>query len=456
MKDDLNPKDIVTTAFQDVMKACAAPGQPLCIAFSGGMDSTVLLHAAANQTTYPVRAVYVDHGLSPEAGEWAAHCQEISAGLGVPFTAVKVKVDVAGGQGPEAAARTARYGILKTLLGDSEVLLTAHHEQDQMETFFLQMLRGSGVPGLSAMPLHSESNGFIHVRPMLNIAAETLRAYAEQTELTWVEDPSNAQQDFNRNFLRHEVMPVIKERWPAAARSVTRSARLNAEAAELLNELATADLHGLVEGRRLMMGTLADLSPARRKNALRYLLRHWEMAIPSEAQLSQALDALFDARADGQPEAAWPGVRIRRYRDSLWFFSEADDPLADCHSIAGTYNWDSSASLDMGPVRGRLESNDAVGMGISVSCLSKPLEVRFRQGGERLRPTAKSRTRELKNLLQESDIVPWMRGHIPLIYSGDQLLAVGDLWVDAACAAGSSETGRMVRWTDHPPIRYSD
>jgi tRNA(Ile)-lysidine synthase len=453
MKDDLNPQDIVTTSFQDVMNACAEPGQSLCVAFSGGMDSTVLLHAAANQTAYPVRAVYVDHGLSPAAGEWATHCQEVCEGLGVPFTAVKVKVDVAGGQGPEAAARTARYGVLKTMLGDAEILLTAHHEQDQMETFFLQMLRGSGVPGLSAMPLHSERKGFIHVRPMLNIAAETVQAYAEQAGLSWVEDPSNAQHDFNRNFLRHNVLPVIKERWPAAARSVSRSARLTAEAAELLNELATTDLHGLVEGRQLKVGKLADLSPARRKNALRYLLRHWKMAIPSEAQLSQALDALFAARADGQPEAAWPGVRIRRYRDSLWFFAEENDPLAASNSIVGAYSWDSSVTLDMGPVRGRLESSDALGMGISVSCLAKPLEVRFRQGGERLRPTAKSRTRQLKNLLQESDIVPWMRGHIPLIYSGDQLLAVGDLWVDAACAAGSSETGRMVRWTDHPPIR---
>jgi tRNA(Ile)-lysidine synthase len=389
----------------------------------------------------------------PESADWAVHCGRVCEALGVPFSAVRVEVDSQGGRGPEAAARDARYTVLKDLLGEGEVLLTAHHEQDQMETFLLQMLRGSGVQGLASMPVVTERNGFIHLRPLLKVAAEAVRAYADEAALNWIEDPSNTQREFDRNFLRHEILPILEKRWPAAASSVARSARLNAEAAEVLDVLAADDLSGMVEGRRLMLSALVDLSALRRKNALRHLLRRWGMAIPSEVQLTQAMDCLLNARVDGQPEAAWPGVRIRRYREELWFFTQVDDPLADSNSWTETYSWEPKVCLDMGPVRGRLEFADEVGAGISLGCISEPLKVQFRQGGERLRPAARARTRQLKNLLQESDIVPWMRGHIPLIYSGDQLLAVGDLWVEAACAAGTSETGRVVQWSGHSPIR---
>jgi tRNA(Ile)-lysidine synthase len=453
MNDEAKLHDTLAASFNEVLSASAKSGAPLCIAYSGGMDSTVLLHLATQQSRHPVRAVYVDHGLVSESSDWATHCRQICNQLAVPFTDLKVEVDIKGGQGLEAAARTARYNALKNLLDEDEILLTAHHQQDQLETFLLQMLRGGGLQGLAAMPVLTNKNGFVHLRPLLNLAANALREYADKAGLSWIEDPSNEQREFDRNFLRHEVLPVLETRWPAAATSVTRSARLNAEAAELLDALAADDVHGNVEGQRLKLSMLTDLSAARRKNILRYLLRSWDLAIPSEAQLTQALSCLLDARVDGQPEAAWPGVRIRRYRDELWFFNQTDDPLVGAANSVATYSWESLGCLDMGPVRGTLQFTDALGAGISVSCLSEPLKVQFRQGGERLRPAARGRTRQLKNLLQESDIVPWMRGHIPLIYAGDQLLAVGDLWVDAGCAAGSSEPGRAVRWSGHLPIR---
>jgi len=452
MKHDLIPHTAVTDVFNCVLEACVEAGTPLCIAYSGGMDSTVLLHVAAQQTAHPVRAVYVNHGLVPEASEWAAHCQRICRQLDVSFTALDVVVDATNQQGLEAAARMARYGALRGSLAADEILLTAHHEQDQMETFLLQMLRGAGVRGLSSMPVRNDRGGVIHVRPLLNVASDTLRTYAETAGLEWVEDPSNTQLKFDRNYLRHEVLPVIGQRWPVAARAIARSARLNAEAAKLLDGLAEDDLAGLVTGHRLEMGRLEELPLSRRKNAVRFLLRRWEMAVPSETQLNQALRCLFDARGDSQPEAAWPGVRIRRYRSALWFYAENDDPLAQRSVVAEAYHWDTQTSLDMGPVRGMLEFSHVRGEGIAKRCIDGPLQVRFRTGGERLRPTAKARTRDLKNLLQESSILPWMRGHIPLIYSGEQLLAVGDLWVDAACAAGPAETGHQVQWTGHAPI----
>jgi len=248
-------------------------------------------------------------------------------------------------------------------------------------------------------------------------------------------------------------LPVIQQRWPAAARAVTRSARLSGDASELLDELARIDLDGAIEERCLSAEALASRSRNRQRNMLRYLLRHWQLPVPSEAQLNDALNSLLSLRADSQPEAAWPGVRIRRFRGRLWFFGEINDPLLGAVGAPAGYRLEPGNPLDMGPVRGRLDFGDSPGDGIAHRWLEQSLEVRFREGGEKLRPARKASTRSLKNLLQESDIVPWMRGHIPLIYADQQLVAVGDLWVNAACAASPGEAGYRVNWTDHAPIR---
>jgi tRNA(Ile)-lysidine synthase len=452
MNQNVNPLDVVAELFLQTLESSTDSGASLCIAFSGGMDSTVLLHVAAQQNIYPVRAVYINHGLQAEADAWATHCGAVCDKLGVAFTALKVNVDSRGEQGLESAARSARYAALHAELVAGEILLTAHHQHDQMETFFIQLLRGAGVHGLAAMPVCSNKD-VTHLRPLLAVPANLVREYADAASLDWIEDPSNNQREFDRNFVRHEILPVIQQRWPAASRSVARAARHTAEAAALLDDLASNDLQGWVEYPRLRIEGIAALSPQRKSNALRYQLRSWDMAIPSEAQLASAIDSLFDSRIDAQPEAAWPGVRIRLYRGTLWFFSETTDPLAPIHCANSIFDWDSAAILDMGSVRGRLESTKVQGEGIAERFMLEPLHVRFRQGGERLRPAARGSNRQLKNLLQERDILPWMRGHIPLIYSGDQLLAVADLWVDAAAAAGPGEAGRRVQWQGYTPIR---
>jgi len=451
--DKLIPQAYVLAALEKCFNTYIAPTAPVCVAFSGGIDSSVLLHALSQAAgKRPVRAIHIDHGLQAEAATWALTCRKICRDLQIPLTVVAAQVDLTTGSGLEAAARAARYGALGEQLERGEVLLTAHHQRDQLETLLLRLLRGSGVHGLAAIPAHSQRDEMELLRPLLAVPADIVRAYAIAEQLDWIEDPSNAELAMDRNFLRHNVVPGILGRWPAAEGTLGRAARLCAEAAEIMDEMAAQDLAGICEGDCLALMALQRLSDARQRNAIRYALRLRALAIPSEKQLRLALATLVDAPGDTQPEAAWPGVRIRRYRQHLWLFAENADPLTAV-APADFYPWLPGTILDMGGVRGTLRSETVSGGGIATEFCAEPLEVRFRRGGERLRINRKGRTRELKKLLQEKGVVPWMRGHIPLLYSGDKLLAVGDLWINADYAALGEAAALVLRWDGHAPIR---
>lgn len=441
----------VAEVFAAAVAAHVPSSATLLVAFSGGIDSSVLLHVAVTAALRPVRAVYVDHGLHPESADWGEYCRAVCQGYGVPFTVLPVAVDAAG-ESPEAAARAARYTALRANLGAAEVLLTAHHEQDQLETFLLQTLRG-GVRGLAAMPLFAEGEGAPHLRPLLTVPDALIRHYAATHELQWRDDPSNAEVRFDRNYLRQEVLPGVLERWPGAASAVARSARLIGESGELLDELARADLGQAMPASHVAVERLQPLPHIRRKNALRYAIRHAGLPVPSERQLEEALSALLDSREDAQPVAAWPGARIRRFRDVLWLYAEHADPLEQLAHAPDCVDWlDPEQSVQLGKVRGIVESRIEPGAGFRASLAETELSIRFRVGGERLRPGPDARERTLKNLLQESDVLPWMRSNIPLIYAGEQLLAVGDIWVNHDFAARPDESGRVIVWRDHAAL----
>lgn len=447
-----SPQQVVSSALQASL-AQLNDDTRLCVAFSGGVDSTVLLHALAGllgATSGRMRALHVDHGLQPESAGWAETCADICGALGVPFAAVATTVDMTAGSGLEAAARAARYSALKAGLAPGEILLTAHHQRDQMETVLLQLFRGAGVHGLAAMPEFAVREDLALLRPLLDVPAGVIRAYAAAEQLDWIEDSSNADLGMDRNYVRHELTPVMQSRWPAAAASIARSARLCAEAAQILDEVAAEDLRAAFSGNRLSLDGLQALPAARQRNAMRYALRALQLPVPSAKQLALALQML-QARADAQPECAWPGVRIRRYRDYAWLFAEHEDPLSVAAAPA-SFSWEPDATLDMGPVRGKLSARQEPAGGIARAHCNGPLRVCFRSGGEKIRPQRNGRTRDLKNLLQESDVVPWMRSNIPLVYAGDLLLAVGDLWVNAEYAAPAGEAGLAIVWQDHPAV----
>ena len=395
------------------------PGRRYCVAYSGGLDSTVLLYALAalrDERVLELRAVHIDHGLHPESARWAEHCIREAAALSVPCTVARVAVDRATGLGLEAAARDARYAALGAEVGAGEAVLTAQHADDQAETVLLALLRGSGPAGLAAMPAAAPLGPGLLLRPLLDFTRAELAAWARDRGLRWLEDPSNEHTGFARNYLRAAVIPALRSQWPAFARSFARSADHAADAAALLDALAEADLAAVRVGDALDAVAITGLPDARARN----LLRHWIAARglppPPYERLVEALRQLRGAAPDRVPAVDWPGATLRRWRGRVF----VDPP--DARALA--VDW-------------QLTPADT---GLSATRLAgAALEVRFRAGGECLRVRAGGSRRALKDLLLEADVPPWRRGQVPLLYADGVLVAVGNLCIDADWAAAEGE-----------------
>ena len=418
------------------------------VAFSGGVDSCVLVHALATTRAdhcVPVAAVHVNHGLHADSADWETHCRRVAAELEVEYLARTVTVASNTGDGLEAAAREARYGVLRSLVKPGDWLLSAHHEDDQAETLLLNLFRGSGVDGLAGIGKMRPFGSGRLVRPLLGISADAIVEYAEHFGLRWIDDPSNADTRFDRNYLRLEILPAITRRWPAAAAKIRQSADLASEASLLLGDLASIDLATLGDANRLQIAALKGLSAARQRNVIRHAIRRAGLPSPPATRLYQAVSELLPARPDAQPRVSWPGGELRRYRDHLYILA-ATDP----HGPAGNLSWDDIATpLDLGPGQGQLALVPAE-KGISGDLLGDGLSVRYRSGGEEIRPAGHTCSHKLKKLLQQHAIVPWMRGRIPLLYAGERLVAVADLWLAADAEAAQ---GFAVTWQQAPALR---
>lgn len=420
----------------------------LNIAYSGGLDSHVLLHAlVALRATYPLRlvAVHIDHGLAPQSGAWSRHCLAVCKALEVAFVLESVQVQGGSGEGTEAAARRARYAALARHVGPGEVLLTAHHQDDQAETLLLQLLRGAGVQGLAGMREAMDFAAGRHLRPLLGFPRAALRHYADSAGLQWIEDPSNADVGYRRNLLRHDVLPLLTQHWPQAVTLLARAAQHAGEGALLLDELAAADLDRCRwrdTATVLSVPALRVLSPARQRNLLRYWLRTRGFLAPSTLHLETLVDQLHATPRTGHGRFAWPGTEIRRYRDQLHVMA----PLTPLVPGAGV-EWDLAAPLALPQLGGRLLATPVQGLGISRARLGhRPVQVRTRRGGEVCRLPGRAHHHKLKKLLQDQGVAPWWRERLPLLYSGDQLVAVADLWVCAPYAATAEEAGWQIHW----------
>jgi tRNA(Ile)-lysidine synthase len=334
---------------------------------------------------------------------------------------------------------------LAALLEPGDWLLTAHHQDDQAETLLLNLIRGSGPAGLAGIAeIRSFEDGSL-VRPLLSFAQNDLRNYAALHDLSWIDDPSNDNQQFDRNFLRQEIMPRLASRWPDAARRLQRSSRIAGDAATLLDELAAIDAATLGDRPdRLQIDSLCALPTARQRNVLRYAIRQLGLAIPSEGHVQKVIDEVIAAREDAEPMVCWNGVQVRRYRNSLYLL--AADPL-DSPGDQGLVVDGNRMELEHGLGILRLESDAAEGLSRDV--VERGLELRYRRGGEKFRPRGQAHTKKLKKLLQEASVVPWMRDRIPLIYADGELVAVADLWLADGAA---SKPGIAVRWENRPAI----
>jgi tRNA(Ile)-lysidine synthase len=423
----------------------------LCVAYSGGLDSTVLLHALAralvDRPNYRMRAAHVDHQLQRDSANWRQHCGSVALSLQIEFVPLVVKVAADSELSPEAAAREARYAALRQILKPNEVLLTAHHADDQLETMLMALMRGAGLRGLSGVPSVQIFGGGWLARPLLDFSRAELEEWARAEQLTWLQDPSNENTSFDRNFLRHRVLPALRERWPAAAHSATRSTAHLREAGRLLDVLAAADLESVAIGSCLSMTQLASLAPARRRNVLRHWIRQHGMRVPSTRKLATIERDLLIAREDRLPCVEWDDVEVRRHRGLLYCMRqrpalEPADPLP----------WNVSQVLELPAQLGRLRAQRDAAGGLATARARGELQVHFRRGGEELQPAGDPHHRKLKKLLQDAGVLPWWRDRVPLIYAGEQLVAVGDLWVAEEFAARDGEEALRIVWEERPQL----
>lgn len=391
----------------------------------------------------PLRAVHINHGLQSVAADWALHCQAVCAQLGIPLTVIAVVCKVGPGESLEEAARTARYRAFEQVLQSDEALLLAHHQDDQAETVLLRLLRGAGVHGLAAMPPSRPLGRGRLLRPLLDVPAAAVAEYAKAQGLRWVEDPSNASDRFDRNFLRNRLLPLLAERWPGYAGPLARAAGHAAEAAELADALAAQDLEQCADGSALDLDALRALPEPRQRNLLRLWLRRQRLRAPDASRLQAGLQALLEAGPDRAPVLEWDGVRLRRYRNRL-LLDTATPPLEP-------QIWDLQRPLPLPD--GELRVEPAFGAGLRQALRGRHVEVRFRTGGERCRPAGSRHRRSLKKLLQEHGMPPWERQRLPLIYIDGELAAVADLWVCEGFQATPGEPGlRLVRVVNQGPF----
>lgn len=423
----------------------------LCVGFSGGLDSSALLHALAialrDHPRYHVRAIHIDHQLHPSSAQWQADCEQVARAVGVACFTRQVSVPLDSGAGTEASARTVRYAAFRELLQDGEALLTAHHADDQLETLLLALVRGAGVHGLAGMPAcHAFGRGW-HLRPLLDVPRAEIESWARQVGLRWLDDPSNRHTGFSRNYLRHEVIPLLRKRWPAITPTAARAAQHLGEAAELLDAIAAADLAAASVGQCLSVAALRVLDPPRRSNLLRHWLRKCGARSPSTRKLAGLEYDMLAAQNDRLPVVAWDDFEVRRYRELLYA-----GPASCAAPGERTLDWDWRSSLQLGEGLGLLRTEIVRGQGLARAKLPPSLYVGFRRGGEELQLPGHARHRDLKKLLQEADILPWWRQRIPLIHVREELVAVADLWIAHEFAAHSDEEGVRIFWEGHPQI----
>lgn len=431
-----NPKELLILLEQ-------YPRSIFWVAYSGGLDSQVLLHALSQVVpTNRLRAIHIYHGWHNDAAQWADRCQQICVQLGISSEVIVVDAQPKHGESLEAYARQARYAAMTERLGKEDCLLTAHHRDDQAETVLLQSLRGAGLRGLASM---SEAipfaNGFL-VRPLLSFTRKELQVYAEDQQLTWIEDSSNTNLRFNRNFIRHQVLPLIQQRWPEASKTLARVAENAAEAHQLLEALAYEDWLKVRDSQssNILISPLLNLMPARRRNCLRYWLKQLHFPLPSQMQLQQ-IEFLLESKVDANPQVNWGGVQVRRYRDFLYPLRLKENKLPPLPIF-----WDLQQPILPLPSLGFLMAERTQGQGIACESIkTASVNINFRQGGERFHLQGRLGSHPLKKLFQEWGVPPWQRKKIPLIYYKDELVAVAGYGVNPSYLAKPDEQGYVIR-----------
>ncbi|KTD35917.1 cell cycle protein MesJ [Legionella nautarum] len=385
------------------------------VGFSGGLDSTVLLHSLA---TYPsllnqLTAVHIHHGISPNAFAWQQHCQQFCKEYKIPLLTQQVEFERHANL--EEKARQARYQAFANLLTTEDCLLLGHHLNDQAETLLLQLFRGAGIDGLAAMQTIKKFAQGVLLRPFLLYSREILESYARTQQLKWIDDESNLNTDFSRNYLRHKVLPILQQRWPAVVTNLVRTTRHCQQAQTNLDDLAKIDCPALSQSSTMLpLKSLKNLSHARLSNVLRVWLKFNHIKLPSTLIFNRIISEVIEAREDAKPEVVWQEGCVRRYQQALYLLK--NEP----QGVLQPQNWSSFPQTLVINGLGRLQVK-MTNKGL-VLPTSAQIEIRFRQGGEFFH--WHGQTKQLKKLFQEWHIPPWQRGSIPLLYVNRQLAVV--------------------------------
>jgi tRNA(Ile)-lysidine synthase len=415
----------------------------MTVALSGGVDSVVLLHLLhqlQKTQNFTLKASHVHHGLSKNADKWVKFCEKLCTKLSIPLDVNYVKLPQKKSLGIEGEARQLRYE--KLLTSKTDLVVLAHHEDDQAETFLLQLIRGAGVKGLSSMAHFDDIRKLW--RPLLNTSRSDIESYAKKHQLKWIEDESNQNTDFDRNFIRSKVLAILKNRFSHIIKVISRSSAHLAEAQNLLDDLAKLDLKNSLKScnykHKLQVKTLDKLSNSRAKNILRYWLEINDQLMPSKDLLDELLRQVLTAKKDATIKIQISkNFEIRRYKDEIYIVKK---------NLKGQKNyeiiWKGESEILL-PNGAQLNFKKVKGRGINFKFLdNQKLKIRNRQGGEFFKPDSKRPTKKIKQLLQESDLPPWEREFFPIIFVGDELAAVPNFGIDQKYQAGHQITGLEV------------
>ena len=415
----------------------------MTVALSGGVDSVVLLHllhSLQKKHGFTLNATHVHHGLSKNADKWVKFCEKLCAKLSIPLDVHYVKLPQKKSLGIEGEARRLRYE--KLLQSKSDLVVLAHHADDQAETFLLQLIRGAGVKGLSSMAHFDDARRLW--RPLLNTSRIDIEKYAKQHKLKWIEDESNLNTDFDRNFIRSKVLPILKNRFNHIIKVISRSSAHLAEAQNLLDDLAKLDLKKHLKSgnynHKLQVKSFNKLSLTRAKNILRYWLELNDQMMPSKDLLDELLRQVLHAKKDAELKIELSkDYEIRRYKDEIYLVHKNQKTHKNYEIV---WNGESEILLPNGT---KLKFKKVKGKGISLEKIKhKKLMISNRKGGESFNPDSKRPTKKIKQILQESDLPPWERVNLPLIFVGDELASVPNFGIDIKFQAKPKEEGLEV------------
>ena len=398
------------------------------IGYSGGVDSHVLLHACAllPDIKPKIIAVYIHHGLQTQADLWAAHCQKITKDLGIKFLMCAVNAAANSGESPEEAARNARYTAFEKLMNQNDVLLLAQHQEDQLETVLLQLFRGSGLRGLSGMPEKNHFGTGSMLRPLLHVSKQRINAYAFTHRLQWIEDPSNQDTVYDRNFLRQEIIPLLKTRWPSLDKTVSRSALHCAQSEEVISSIAKRDFQHVFNksDHSIDIALLQIYTHTQQRSILREWFEWLDMKMPSQNTIERILHDVIGAKNKSSPQLKLHHITFWRYRGKLIALRNECNAFEPCEWLDKNHPLilSNNMVLTLTP-----QTN-----GISQKYWDNAkITLKMRQGGEKICLPNRQGHHDLKKLFQDAIIAPWQRKIMPLIYLDDKLAAVGNLWIAA-------------------------